>query len=231
MNVSIMGDSISTYEGFIPEGYDLYYTAEKRAVNGMDSVRDTWWSQVLDALDAKLLVNNAYSGSLVTGDEFPSASGMERTSALARDGITPDMILVYMGVNDFGFAIPCDRSYAESPDEPTFRDAYTTMLRRMQANYPAARIVCGTILKPRKTLDPAWSFDEKWAYLTPLDEFNERIRLAATECGVAVADLAAAAGGPCYEVEDDLHPNKRGHAQMSALWIAERRRLGILAEK
>lgn len=243
MNISIMGDSISTYEGFIPEGHELYYTAEKRAINNLESVRDTWWMQVIEALDAQLLVNNSYSGSQVTGEEFPCASGIGRTSALGKTAcgapsnpdaaatISPDIILVYIGVNDFGFAVPCDRNYAESPEEPTFREAYATMLRRMQANYPNAHIVCGTVLKPRKAFDPTWSFDEKWSYLTPLDEFNERIRFGAAECGADVADLAAAAGGPAYDVEDDLHPNKQGHAQIAALWITELRRLGILAEK
>lgn len=239
MYVSIMGDSISTYEGYIPEGYELYYTAEKREANSMDSVRDTWWMQVLDALDAELLVDNAYSGSQVTGEEFPCASGLDRTGALGRDlsgapghgGVDPDLILVYIGVNDFGFAVPCDREFAESPDEPTFREAYSTMLRRMQANYPGARIVCGTVLKPRKTFDSAWSFDEKWAHLTQLDEFNERIRLVANECGVMLADLAAAAGGPAYDVEDDLHPNKQGHAQIASLWISELENLGLISTR
>ena len=241
MNISIMGDSISTYEGFIPTGYELFYTAEKRAANGIESADDTWWMQVLHAMGAQLLVNNSYSGSQVTGEEFPCASGIERTGALGKAAcdatsvpsssspIAPDVILVYIGVNDFGFDVPCDREYAATPDEPTFRDAYATMLRRMQANYPDARIVCGTVLKPRKAFDPTWSFDEKWSHLTPLDEFNERIRIVAAECGADVADLAAAAGSPAYDVEDDLHPNTPGHAQIAALWISELEKLGLIS--
>lgn len=237
-----MGDSISTYEGFIPAGYELFYTDEKRTANGIESTDDTWWMQVLHAMGAQLLVNNSYSGSQVTGEEFPCASGIERTSALGKaarnaapapssaSSIAPDVILVYIGVNDFGFDVPCDREYAATPDEPTFRDAYAAMLHRMRENYPDARIVCGTILTPRMVSDPAWSFEEKWSDRTPLAEYNERIRQAARETGALVADLAAAAQGKRYDTHDGLHPNKHGHEQIARLWIKELQRLGMIAE-
>lgn len=268
MYVSIMGDSISTYEGIIPEGYAVFYDEPTRKKNGLDSVRDTWWMQVLQVLEADLLMNNSYSGSQVTGEDFPCASGLERTSALARSIsntdtscfgnvetapaafgnrgtkadssaesasddrqadrlIAPDLVLIYIGVNDFGFAVPCDRKYAESPDEPTFYDAYLTMIRRIQNNYPEARIVCATILTPRMVQDPSWSFDGKWSDHTPLSEFNARIRSAAAETNVFLADLANRAGNMRYDTLDGLHPNKEGHRQMACLWMKELERLGI----
>lgn len=268
MYVSIMGDSISTYEGIIPEGYAVFYDEPTRKKNGLDSVRDTWWMQVLQTLEADLLMNNSYSGSQVTGEDFPCASGLERTNALAgsisdagtsRFGnaatapaafgnqgtkadssaestsgaaeahrlIAPDLVLIYIGVNDFGFAVPCDRKYAESPDEPTFRDAYLTMVKRIQNNYPEARIVCATILTPRMVQDSSWSFDEKWSDHTPLSEFNARIRSAAAETNVFLADLANRAGDMRYDTLDGLHPNKEGHRQIASLWESELRRLGI----
>lgn len=249
MYVSIMGDSISTYEGFIPEGYALFYDAAAREKNDLESVRDTWWMQVLETIGGELLANNSYSGSQVTGEEFPCASGLERTGALANriapaampadaestqvaakqpaDPDEPDVILVYIGVNDFGFSVPCDRAYASTPETPTFRDAYFTMLRRMQNAYPGARIVCATILTPRMVTDPAWSFDEKWKDVTPLSEFNARIRAVTAEAGVLLADLDARANGVLYDTFDGLHPNKQGHAQMAQLWIGELKRLGI----
>lgn len=254
MYVSIMGDSISTYEGFIPEGYAVFYDESACARNGLESVHDTWWMQVLEALGADLLTNDSYSGSQVTGDEFPCASSPQRTGALAGipstsktakaiespakaaignteanagSLVSPDPVFIYIGVNDFGFAVPCDREYAASPDEPTFRDAYLTMVRRIQNNYPQARIVCGTLLTPRMAQDPAWSFDEKWRGFTPLSEFNARIRSAATEAGALVADLANRACGERYDTLDGLHPNREGHRQIARLWTEELERLGI----
>ncbi len=227
MRVSIMGDSISTYEGFNPAGYRVFYDADRCAANGLSSAHDTWWMQVLDAMGAELLVNNSFSGSQVTGEGFPCASGFERTGALGTTDASPDLVLVYIGVNDFGFSVPCDKEYAETPDEPTFFEAYCTMLNRMHENYPGARIVCGTILTPCKPDDPSWSFDEKWSHLTPLDEFNARIRQAAAQCGALVADLSAAANDAHYDSRDGLHPDKHGHAQIAALWMSELRRLKI----
>ncbi len=61
--VSIVGDSISTYEGFIPDGYELFYNREKQLINGLSDVYDTWWAKVNQFLHAYICVNNSYSGT------------------------------------------------------------------------------------------------------------------------------------------------------------------------
>lgn len=58
--LSILGDSISTYPGHIPEGYSCYY-----AENIMNSVTYMWWHRLITALGINLCANNAYSGSCV----------------------------------------------------------------------------------------------------------------------------------------------------------------------
>ena len=48
--ISILGDSISTFAGYTPEEavfYDSYVQWE----TGVKSVEDTWWMQVIKALD------------------------------------------------------------------------------------------------------------------------------------------------------------------------------------
>lgn len=65
--ISIVGDSISTYEGFNPYGYPVYYKDDRAYDNEISSVDDTWWKQVIDAVDGELCVNNSFSGSLVAG--------------------------------------------------------------------------------------------------------------------------------------------------------------------
>ena len=59
-NILILGDSYSTFEGCIPEGYATYYPA-------LDVTRaeQTWWSRVLRATGARLAQNNSWSGSTV----------------------------------------------------------------------------------------------------------------------------------------------------------------------
>lgn len=61
--VSILGDSISTYQGYGLPGYAVYYQDYYRQVNELTSVYDTWWAKVNQSLHACICVDNAYSGS------------------------------------------------------------------------------------------------------------------------------------------------------------------------
>ena len=42
MMISIMGDSISTFESFNPEGYSVFYDSQMQYLNGLSSSEDTW---------------------------------------------------------------------------------------------------------------------------------------------------------------------------------------------
>ena len=44
---SVVGDSISTLYGFIPDGYALYYIPETMKNAGIESEKDTWWGQII----------------------------------------------------------------------------------------------------------------------------------------------------------------------------------------
>ena len=57
--VSVIGDSISALNGYIPEGNDPYYGT------GMGDYRNMWWAQFCDKMKAKPLVIEAWSGSTV----------------------------------------------------------------------------------------------------------------------------------------------------------------------
>lgn len=52
MFVSILGDSISTYQGYQPPGYAVYYQDYYRYINELNSVYDTWWAKVNQYLRA-----------------------------------------------------------------------------------------------------------------------------------------------------------------------------------
>ena len=53
--VSILGDSVSTYTGWNPEGYMVFYENGIPARNGMNSYQDTWWARVLTQIGAEHL--------------------------------------------------------------------------------------------------------------------------------------------------------------------------------
>lgn len=64
-NVLIMGDSYSTFEGYIPEGYGPYYTKNPEKETDVRDVAQTWWYQVLSETGAHLVQNNSWSGSTI----------------------------------------------------------------------------------------------------------------------------------------------------------------------
>lgn len=219
--VSILGDSISTYIGFNPRGYAVYYKEDKVYDNEINSVDDTWWKQVIDGLGGELCVNNSYSGSLVTGAFAPSACSEERCSNL-HDETPPDIILIYMGTNDRGFEMNLGEN---CPDDTLgFYGAYRTMLKRIKNNYPTAKIVCGTLLMGRLQAGRNLAYDR---FMKEDTRYNGVIRLAAKEEGCLLADIALA--DERYETLDYCHPTKNGHKEIAKLWLAELKKL--LTEK
>ena len=104
LKFSIMGDSISTFEGCTPDGYTLFYNDERLETSGVTSPSDTWWSHVARALGGEILADDAWSGSMVDGAGFPAAKSPERAEALlGEDGQTPDVVITFIGINDYGW--------------------------------------------------------------------------------------------------------------------------------
>lgn len=136
--ISIIGDSIETFSGYIPNGYVTYYP---NAELGITSVDDCWWKKVIDASNAKLEINASYSGGRVT-NTGSGPSFYNRTSIIG----SPDAIFVTSGVNDSYYNIPLgdydfDTAYT-SLSEATFRTAYIKGVKALKALYPNADIIC-----------------------------------------------------------------------------------------
>ena len=64
-NIMIFGDSYSTYTGYVPEGYAVYYSGHRETLPDILNVKDTWWGRILDTTDATLVQNNSWSGSTI----------------------------------------------------------------------------------------------------------------------------------------------------------------------
>lgn len=223
MFVSIVGDSISTYEGFVPERYAVFYKGCTRSDAGLNSVYDMWWAKVNQYLRAYICVNNSYSGSQVTGNSFPSASSDERTSLLHTAQYRPNMILVYLGFNDFGRGIPVKPAQDKRLSD-TFGYAYQNMLLKLRMNYPEAVIVCGTIAKTVLQGNSSFRFPDYFGGV-PLNAYNDAIRKAAKNQNCMLADIAAL---ECpYESIDGTHPTANGQQTLAQCWIACLQQLGF----
>ena len=139
--ISVLGDSISTYDGYSNDCVNGNSTLGNNAVyyplsyGGM-TVDDTWWTQLIARANAHLLVNNSWSGSTVTGGIISSGNGA-RAKNLHCDignnaGRSPDIIIVYLGINDFDAGISIEQFSAE----------YCDMIGEMSEAYSEAQIYC-----------------------------------------------------------------------------------------
>lgn len=109
-NVFILGDSYSTFEGYIPDGYECFYVNGGREDNDVSAVTETWWHQVISHMGAKLVMNNSWSGSTIgyTGycgsDCSQYNSFIYRIDRLAESGFFKnnkiDTVFVFGGTND-----------------------------------------------------------------------------------------------------------------------------------
>ena len=104
--ISVLGDSISTFDGYTPPG-GVYYGPSFGSITGVYTPEDTWWMQVIRALDGALLANNSWSGSTVSMVGSLPACSPSRIRKLAAEGMTPDHILILAGLNDVNIYASC----------------------------------------------------------------------------------------------------------------------------
>lgn len=64
--VAVLGDSYSTFEGFIPKGYATWYSpTTPPETTDVNKVEQTWWWQVIKEGDYKMGNINSYSGATI----------------------------------------------------------------------------------------------------------------------------------------------------------------------
>jgi lysophospholipase L1-like esterase len=170
-------------------------------------------------MHAYLCVNNSYSGSKVTGNGFPAASSIERISRLKTAYSSPDYILVYIGVNDFGNGVKIRRdrvTYTGNKNLLYFEDAYEYMVSQMQEQYPEAKIICGTLLRSKVRNHEDWIFPESYAGVR-FEDYNDAIRRITKQKNILLADTAKQ--NIRYETLDGTHPTAEGHKTIAYAWI------------
>lgn len=235
--ISILGDSISTLDGYNPLGHNLFFKGEVCEKSGVKNMSDTWWGQVIELFGAELLVNNSWSGSRVsklpdTQSLFPSGCSDERTGNLHMHDVKPDVIIVYMGTNDWGYGVspePKRMGFFDeqkkihvdgfaAPDESVFSFAYDTMLKKLRKNYPDAEICCCTLNTTYMSENPGFVFPVAHGG-THIDVYNNIIRSAANRFKCKLIDLAGY--HKAYDSIDGSHPNGEGMKTLATMILRE----------
>lgn len=220
--VSILGDSISTFQGYNPDGFNVYYTLDNQKISGVINSSDTWWGIVIKHLGGELLINNSWSGSRVSkipqfADEFPSGCSDERSGGLHLSGINPDIIIVYLGTNDWGYSVPPRRDMTCGLlESEVFDVAYETMLAKIKSNYPSAEIWCCTLCTTYMRSNPSFTFPYSFRG-HHIEEYCNIIKDKASLLGCKLIDLYAEKTP--YDAVDGSHPTKKGMKTLANLML------------
>ena len=199
--VSILGDDCSTYEGFIADNLKTYYEAGRT----LKSVDQTWWKQVLDRKGGMLLSNVSFEGNSVTR----SCNEKKYVSALSSGGVDPDVIIIYLGMNDFLKAV----------NTSAFSKSYNSLLSLVKKSYPQAEIICLQMQRPatgRQELLVNWQYAQY---------FNSKIAERAVSAGCRTINLYDNCEiTPEYSSKstiDGIHPNVAGMEAISECILKE----------
>lgn len=217
--ISILGDSISTFEGYIPkaDGVNLSHRSRYPQADLLCDVSETWWMKVITELGGVLAVNDSWAGSTVSNyrdenekDFGPDAAmaSLTRIENLGSKG-SPDLIFLFGGTNDAGKMIEKGEFNKEYSIDLTrrkwdsFADAYCETLQRLRYFYPDTEVIA---------LTPSVSggyYDN-----SRLSEFADLVLEICSHYQTKCIDIRRC-GISLDMLPDTLHPNAEGMERIS----------------
>ncbi len=187
-NMFIMGDSYSTYEGYIPEGYKPYYGDTKPKERGLRSVDDTWWRQVARECGYDILVNDSWSGSTVCNSIRPNDpmeyTFVRRIDKYIAEGFFDnneiDTFFIFGGTNDSWRDCPIGENKYDDFTEADLDyalPAFCYLVSKIQSQTNIKRIVAiiNSELKPEITngiMDACKHYQIEYVLLHDIDKYS-----------------------------------------------------------
>lgn len=143
LSFSILGDSFSTFEGYVtPDTNDVWYYERI----GVTSVEQMWWHKMATKMEWTLDRNNSFSGSLIcnywgfnAGPYYKPHSFINRMDNLG----DPDVIFIQCGTNDvLNGAYWGEFVYSDwtEGDLEYYRPALAYMFDSIKRLYPNAKL-------------------------------------------------------------------------------------------
>lgn len=227
--ISIQGDSISTFAGTITDGNATYYSASHKFVNSIDA---TWWGLLINECRMRLIRNDAWSGSRISGTGDNAMCSVARCSSIKHIDSTvdtyqygaPEIIVVMAGTNDVSGNVEMGTADGAVT---TYMGAFKTMLANLKSQCRNAKIVVFQLYRGN-VLDYAnsggkhqYEYQEAMAnlcrrygvyYIGP-EHFDLSFpNLQYYTCDNSLSDY----GPPTYTSADYLHPNMQGMERVYA---------------
>lgn len=227
--ISIQGDSISTFAGTITDGNATYYSASHKFVNSIDA---TWWGLLINECRMRLIRNDAWSGSRISGTGDNAMCSVARCSNIKHINSTvdtyqygaPEIIVVMAGTNDVSGNVEMGTADGAVT---TYMGAFKTMLANLKLQCRNAKIVVFQLYRGN-VLDYAnsggkhqYEYQEAMAnlcrrygvyYIGP-EHFDLSFpNLQYYTCNNSLSDY----GPTTYTSTDYLHPNMQGMERVYA---------------
>lgn len=227
--ISIQGDSISTFAGTITDGNATYYSASHKFVNSIDA---TWWGLLINECRMRLIRNDAWSGSRISGTGNNAMCSVARCSNIRHINSTvdtyqygaPEIIVVMAGTNDVSGNVEMGTADGAVT---TYMGAFKTMLANLKSQCRNAKIVVFQLYRGN-VLDYAnsggkyqYEYQEAMAnlcrrygvyYIGPEHFGLSFPNLPYYTCDNSLSDY----GPPTYTSVDYLHPNMQGMERVYA---------------
>lgn len=223
--VSILGDSISTYESTIPAEWLFFYPQED-----VDEAGETWWSKAIGEMGFTMCANSSYSGSFVTPhegtDSLTYGANDTRINALVGgDGSEPDVVIVYLGINDLLVGVD---------DMDLFKQHYGEMIHKIQSKFPNCYTFCCTLTpvaedENGETILNIGTEEKPVTYET----YNEAIRDVAVAYQCPVIDFSSAwemSENPQNFIDGNVHPNEEGMNKMASKAVSGIKSANVLGK-
>lgn len=200
--VAIYGDSLSTYEGWVPEDALFYYPIYSQDVKNVDK---TWWQILIKKTNLKLHTNVSYSGSTVCGDKTSCGVNDVRISKLVVNGKTPDIIIILLGINDV----------CSGHDVDEFKNTYKLMLSKIRTFCPNTDIFINN-LHYETASDGTGNAPESYIHIGLREKYNIVLDEIAKEENLPLIDIASVitketdSFGNKKNVGDNIHFKAKG---------------------
>lgn len=185
-NIMIIGDSYSTYKGYIPEGYRFYYCDQKTEKPIVNGVERTWWRILARENNLQIVCNDSYSGSTICNTVREAltvdTSFVNRMDKYIENNFFVenkiDTMLIFGGTNDSWIDAPIGEvKYADwtEAELKCVLPAFCYLLDRAKSVVDNIMVILNTDLKEEITNGFAQACEKnqvKYVWLKDIDKEN-----------------------------------------------------------
>lgn len=228
--ISIQGDSITTFAGTITDGNAAYYSVNHKYVNTIDA---TWWGLLVNECRMRLIRNDAWSGSRISGAGASAMNNTARCAALKNVNSkvdtyqfgAPEIIVIMAGTNDVSGNVALGE--IGSTDVTNYIGAFTMMLRNIKTQCRNSKIVVFQLYRGNNYDYTNTGGTHQYEYQEAMEKVckiygahyvrPEHFGISYPNTDYFTCDNSMSEyGPPTYTSADYLHPNMQGMERVYA---------------